>query len=62
MSAESIPITPSMFAEAIQELSLSVIYVKAAELRNSIAHLQRSNDELKTFVLESCDSAEEKRE
>ncbi|PLB44037.1 hypothetical protein P170DRAFT_480980 [Aspergillus steynii IBT 23096] len=62
MSAESAPITPSMFAEAIQELSLSVLYAKVSELRNSVAHLQRSNDELKTFVLESCDSADEKRE
>lgn len=51
-----------MFAEAIQELSLSVLYGKASELRNSIAHLQRSNSELKTFVAESCDSADEKRE
>ncbi|KAI9039503.1 uncharacterized protein KD926_009377 [Aspergillus affinis] len=62
MSAESIPITPSMFAEAIQELSLSILYAKVSELRNSIAHLQRSNAELETFVLESCDTTEEKRE
>ncbi|KAH8425717.1 uncharacterized protein LDX57_003464 [Aspergillus melleus] len=62
MSAESIPITPAMFAEAIQELSLSILYAKASELRNSIAHLQRSNAELETFVQESCDSAEDKRE
>ncbi|THC98209.1 hypothetical protein EYZ11_002291 [Aspergillus tanneri] len=62
MSAESIPIQPSAFAEAIQELPLSALYAKVLELRNSISHLRRSNDELNRFVLESCDSEDEKRE
>ncbi|KAI9928538.1 hypothetical protein ASPWEDRAFT_104655 [Aspergillus wentii DTO 134E9] len=62
MSEESNPIPPSLFAEAIKELPLSTIYAKVSELRNSIAHLHRSNDELRTFVTESCDTEDDKRE
>lgn len=46
MSSTSTPITPARFSEAISELPLSSLFAKAAELRNSIAHLERSNDEL----------------
>ncbi|KAJ5698438.1 hypothetical protein N7462_000443 [Penicillium macrosclerotiorum] len=62
MSAESLPINPTAFAEAIKELTLSTVYAKVAELRNSIAHLQRSNVELRIFLLESQDSEEDKKE
>lgn len=50
------------FADAIKELPLSALFAKASEIRNSIAHLHRSNDEMKAFVAESCESEEDKRE
>ncbi|KAL1986630.1 hypothetical protein VTN96DRAFT_6008 [Rasamsonia emersonii] len=53
MSAESQPITPEAFAEAIKALPLSAVYAKVFELRNSIAHLKRSNAELRLYILES---------
>ncbi|PYI20854.1 hypothetical protein BO99DRAFT_103044 [Aspergillus violaceofuscus CBS 115571] len=62
MSGESLPISPAAFAEAIQELPLPVLYAKVSEIRNSIAHLHRSNAELQTFIDESCESDTEKRE
>jgi hypothetical protein len=62
MSTESLPITPGAFAEAIKELPLAVLYSKVSELTNSITHLHRSNAELRAFLLESCDSEEEKKE
>lgn len=62
MSSESLPINPSAFAEAIKDLPLSAVYSKVAELRNSIAHLHRSNSELRLFLTESQDPEEEKKE
>ncbi|KAL4930062.1 uncharacterized protein BDV17DRAFT_47929 [Aspergillus undulatus] len=62
MSSETLPITPAAFAEAIKELTLPVLYVKVAELQNSIAHLQRSNQELRAFIAESCESEADKQE
>ncbi|KAB8075025.1 hypothetical protein BDV29DRAFT_172570 [Aspergillus leporis] len=62
MPAETLPITFAAFAEAVKELPLSSVYAKASELRNSIAHLRRSNEELKAFVDGSCDTESEKRE
>lgn len=62
MSSETLPITPVAFAEAIKELSLPVLYAKVAELRNSIAHLQRSNQELRLFIRESCEGDSDKHE
>ncbi|KAJ5297948.1 hypothetical protein PENANT_c012G09681 [Penicillium antarcticum] len=62
MSTESLPITPGAFAEAVKELPLAVLYAKVSELTNSITHLHRSNTELRAFLLESCDSEEEKKE
>jgi hypothetical protein len=53
MSSEAQPISPSAFAEAIQELPLSSLYAKVSELRNSISHLTRSNEELRTYIIES---------
>lgn len=62
MATESLPLSPAAFAEAIQELPLSSVYSKVAELRNSIAHLHRSNAELRLFLTESQDPEEEKKE
>ncbi|EED20269.1 conserved hypothetical protein [Talaromyces stipitatus ATCC 10500] len=53
MSAEAQPISPIAFAEAIKELPLSSLYAKVSELRNSISHLTRSNEELRTYIIES---------
>ena len=55
MSADSQPINAAAFAEALIALPLSSLYAKLFELRNSIAHLQRSNDELKRFIGASPD-------
>ncbi|KAL4946222.1 hypothetical protein BDV06DRAFT_218551 [Aspergillus oleicola] len=62
MSSETLPITRAAFAEAIKELTLPVLYAKTAELRNSIAHLERSNQELRQFITESCESEDDKQE
>ncbi|PWY83305.1 hypothetical protein BO94DRAFT_469584 [Aspergillus sclerotioniger CBS 115572] len=62
MSSESLPIAPAAFTEAIKELPLPVLYAKVSEIRNSIAHLHRSNQELRTFIAESCESETDKRE
>ncbi|PYI01736.1 hypothetical protein BO78DRAFT_401112 [Aspergillus sclerotiicarbonarius CBS 121057] len=62
MSSESLPIAPAAFAEAIKELTLPVLYAKVSEIRNSIAHLHRSNQELRAFITESCESDADKRE
>lgn len=53
MSSEAQAIGPEAFAEAIKSLPLSSLYAKVSELRNSIAHLTRSNEELRTYVRES---------
>jgi len=50
MSSTAAPIPPSQFALAIKELPLPNLHFKAAELRNSIAHLVSSNDQLKEFA------------
>ena len=50
MSAETQPITPARFAEALQDLPTSALALKVLELRNSIAHLDYSNAELKPFA------------
>jgi hypothetical protein len=49
MSSEAQPITPARFAAAVKDLPLPSLYNKAAELRNSIAHLQSSNEQLMPF-------------
>ncbi|TVY75957.1 hypothetical protein LSUE1_G004746, partial [Lachnellula suecica] len=50
MSSETAPISPARFAEALKDLPLSTLHLKAAELRNSIAHLDYSNEQLKPFA------------
>jgi hypothetical protein len=61
MAAQIITINPEAFTEALKELPLSAVYAKVSELRNSIAHLHRSNAEMKDF-LEASQSDEERRE
>lgn len=50
MSSAATPITPSAFAAAIQDLPIGNLHSKAAELRNSILHLHRSNEQLQPFA------------
>ncbi len=50
MSGESRPITPRSFAVALQELGLASLHLKVVELRNSIAHLAYSNEQLRPFA------------
>ncbi|ETS86419.1 hypothetical protein PFICI_00247 [Pestalotiopsis fici W106-1] len=50
MSSEAAPIDPARFAEALKELPASSLALKVLELRNSIAHLDYSNEELKPFA------------
>ncbi|KAK2612415.1 hypothetical protein QQS21_001519 [Conoideocrella luteorostrata] len=50
MSADTRPIPPARFAAALKDLSISMLHLKVLEIRNSIAHLQYSNDQLKPFA------------
>jgi len=50
MSADSLPIAPARFAEAIKDLSLASLHLKVLELRNSMAHLDYSNEQLRPFA------------
>ncbi|KAI0533925.1 hypothetical protein GGR58DRAFT_85521 [Xylaria digitata] len=50
MSSETQPISSARFAEALQDLPASSLALKVLELRNSIAHLDYSNAELKPFA------------
>lgn len=46
MSSTTTPITPELFALAIKDLPSSSLHFKARELRNSLAHLDYSNQQL----------------
>ncbi|KAL8387840.1 hypothetical protein RB595_009637 [Gaeumannomyces hyphopodioides] len=50
MSSEALPISPARFAEAIKDLPLASLHLKVLELRNSIAHLDYSNEQLRPFA------------
>ncbi|EFX01779.1 putative secondary alcohol dehydrogenase [Grosmannia clavigera kw1407] len=50
MSAEMLPISPARFAEAIQDLPLSSLHLKVLEIRNDIAHLDYSNEQLLPYA------------
>ncbi|KAM3085979.1 hypothetical protein ACMFMG_003029 [Clarireedia jacksonii] len=50
MSSEALPISPARFASALKDLPMSTLHLKAAEIRNSIAHLDYSNEEMKPFA------------
>ncbi|KAK3116498.1 hypothetical protein LTR53_003102 [Teratosphaeriaceae sp. CCFEE 6253] len=44
------PIDPSRFATALEALPLDALHSKAAEIRNSIAHLRHSNEQMMPFA------------
>ncbi|TDZ74454.1 Translation machinery-associated protein 17 [Colletotrichum sidae] len=50
MSADTTPISPTRFAEALKTLSLPTLHLKVLEIRNSILHLQFSNAQLKPYA------------
>jgi len=52
MSSESQPITPARFAAALPDLSVESLHSKATEIRNSIAHLKSSNEQLREFAVQ----------
>lgn len=52
MSAQAAPISPERFAAALRDLPLSSLHAKAAEIRNSMAHLRGSNDQLQPLAAE----------
>lgn len=55
MSADALPITSARFAKALEDLPISSLHAKVAELENSITHLEKSNKELEDFVRENDD-------
>ncbi|KAG6997840.1 aminomethyltransferase [Physcia stellaris] len=52
MSSNATPISPARFAAALPSLPLPNLHLKAAELRNSIAHLEYSNHQLQPLAEE----------
>ena len=50
MSFISAPIDANRFAEAITNLPLANLHLKGAEIRNSIAHLRSSNQQLQSYA------------
>jgi hypothetical protein len=50
MSADSSPITPSRFAASIKSLTVPSLRLKLLEIRNSIAHLEYSNEQMRPFA------------
>lgn len=50
MSADTTPVSSARFTAALKDLSVEVLHLKVLEIRNSIAHLQYSNDQLKPFA------------
>lgn len=63
MSSNAQPISAEAFALAIHDLNVALLYSKAAEIRNSIFHLQTSNGHLEPFANEGDrDCAEAIRE
>ncbi|RKF72805.1 hypothetical protein GcC1_092016 [Golovinomyces cichoracearum] len=51
MSDQALPISLDRFKEALQSLPAQALQLKEAELQNSIAHLNYSNEQLKPFAL-----------
>lgn len=56
MSSAALPISAPHFAAAIRDLPLSTLHLKAAELRNSIAHLDYSNEALRPYAYPEASS------
>lgn len=59
MATSTDHITPERFATAIADLPFSNLYTKAAELRNSIAHLKSSNEQMMPFADEGDQDCKE---
>ncbi len=59
MSSTSTPIPLHRFAEAITDLPLSNLHFEAAEIRNSIAHLESSVEDLQYFADEGDEDCRE---
>lgn len=49
MSSEARPISTAEFSQAIEDLPVENLYSKAHEIQNSVAHLQKSNDQLQEY-------------
>ncbi len=52
MSSDSQPISAARFAAALPALSLESLRAKAVEIRNSIAHLKSSNEQLREYAIQ----------
>ncbi|RKF65374.1 hypothetical protein OnM2_009022 [Erysiphe neolycopersici] len=50
MSSQAAPISLTTFREALKNLTIQSLHMKADELRNGIAHLNYSNQQLKLFA------------
>ncbi|ERS95136.1 hypothetical protein HMPREF1624_08346 [Sporothrix schenckii ATCC 58251] len=50
MSSETQPISPARFADAIKDLSLASLHLKVLEIRNDVAHLDYSNEQLLPYA------------
>lgn len=50
MSSEAAPISATRFAEALKDLPISSLHSKVLEIRNQIAHLDYSNEQLREFA------------
>lgn len=55
MSSNTTPITLTRFSSALSELPIDAIYAKHAELRNSITHMQASNQQLEDYARDNDD-------
>lgn len=66
MSSVATPIAPGHFAKAILDLPLPILHFKAAEIRNSISHLESSNSQLRPFAddgdIDCVDAIDENKE
>ena len=49
MSSAAQPISSAAFSAALEGLPAETLYTKAAEIRNSVAHLERSNAQLQHY-------------
>ena len=59
MSTDARPIDPARFALALEGLPIENLHTKAAEIRNSIAHLKHSNEQMLPFADEGDDDCRE---
>jgi hypothetical protein len=55
MSASALPIAPARFASALNDLPISSLYAKHAELKNNIVHMESSNKQLEDFARDNDD-------